>query len=67
MIHKLKVVSHSFKPQPVVSTPGSIRETRSLDATNIRPARLGKVPLVDCEDAGTTLDDWLSSLQRAAD
>ena len=45
-------------------------ETRPVDTTGTRVACHGKAPPVDSftgKDAETTLDDWLPSLQRAAE
>ena len=52
------------------SIPVIPSETRPVGTTGTRGARRGKAPPVDPstgEDAETTLDDWLPSLQRAAE
>ena len=55
---------------PAESTPVGSSEARPVDTTGARLVRRGKAPPVDSfigEDAETTLDDWLPSLQRAAE
>ena len=52
------------------SIPVTLSETRPVDTIETRGARRGKAPPVDPftgEDAETTLDGWLPSLQRAAE
>ena len=77
-IHRLQETIHELQAATTsggggtshtASTPVTPSETRPVDTTGTRVTRRGKAPPVDPftgEDAETTLDDWLPSLQRAA-